>query len=127
MPATRASTAKIGLRGRESDTRRYVAEAHADIQIGPSWAGLRVSTMIRRMNYARMIGLAVAVLLSVMVFGAPPREGKTDAGTQPTSRDAAAAGKAAEDKLSTTHHELKLAGGETMRYEATAGTLALKD
>jgi carboxypeptidase C (cathepsin A) len=41
----------------------------------------------------------------------------------PSSRESAHA----EDKLSVTHHEIKLASGQTLKYEATAGTMLLKD
>src|SRR5256885_11329366 len=44
----------------------------------------------------------------------------------PTSREGRGAGRDTADKLVVTHHEIKLASG-VLKYEATAGTLALKD
>lgn len=56
--------------------------------------------------------------------GGPPSGSTTPATTQ-ASADGQA-GKPAEDKLSVTHHELAV-GDHTLKYEATAGTLAVKD
>jgi carboxypeptidase C (cathepsin A) len=57
--------------------------------------------------------------------GPPPGESGAPAATTQASADGQKA-HPAEDKLVVTHHEVKL-GDQTVKYEATAGTLAVKD
>src|SRR5258706_10786165 len=78
------------------------------------------------MNYHR---IALFLFLSVATFGyaAPPATT-----TKPTSEPAKESGHKDGpasydgDKLSVTHHEMKL-GDQVLKYEATVGTMAMKD
>src|SRR5260221_2106321 len=77
------------------------------------------------MNYHR---IALLLFLSVATIGYAAPLATT---TKPTSEPAKESGRkdAASydgDKLSVTHHELKL-GDEVLKYEATVGTMAMKD
>ena len=79
------------------------------------------------MTNRHLLLMAISLGLSSLVFAAPPLQPATKPAGEPTSKEAkpVAAGHV-DDKLSVTHHELKT-GGEVLKYEATAGTLALKD
>jgi len=74
------------------------------------------------------------LLIPAFAFAEPPvgtpRPTKAaDATTQaaPASQPTKPAAQPIAEKLSITDHELKLAGGEILKYKATAGTLPLKD
>jgi carboxypeptidase C (cathepsin A) len=79
----------------------------------------------------RMILLAAgAVLMSAVAFGQTTTQA-TDPTARTTSKPATAPGAEKEaaskdDRLSVTHHSITVAG-RTLRYTATAGTLAQKD
>ena len=62
--------------------------------------------------------------LTIPASAAPPLQPASKP-TEPTSRESKAAAHG-DDKLSVTHHELKVAG-QTLKYEATAGTMLMKD
>jgi carboxypeptidase C (cathepsin A) len=65
--------------------------------------------------------LLLSLGLSLTAFAAPP-EHPASAPANQAPQPAAHA----DDKLSVTHHELKV-GGQVLKYEATAGTMAMKD
>jgi carboxypeptidase C (cathepsin A) len=73
--------------------------------------------MMPRMLYHRLAPLIAILVLGPLTFAAP----STQSTSGPSSRPGADG-----DKLVVTHHEIQLPSG-ALKYEATAGTLALKD
>jgi carboxypeptidase C (cathepsin A) len=69
----------------------------------------------------RLAGLAAAIAFSLLFFNSI-----APAQTQPQDAPASRPSETGGDKLSVTNHSLTL-GGQTINYQATAGTISLKD
>jgi carboxypeptidase C (cathepsin A) len=78
------------------------------------------------MHNRRMTVIVSLLLVAWSAAAEPPESRPAAATTGPASREARGGGGRDGDKLVVTHHELKLAD-RALKYEATAGTLALKD
>ncbi len=76
------------------------------------------------MNH-RLTALFLLIFLSPFALAAPPLQPATRPSVEPTSKETKPVVHA-DDKLSITHHEIKVAG-QVLKYEATAGTMAMKD
>ena len=74
--------------------------------------------MINHMTKHRF-PLFLSLCLATFAAAAPP---STQPASEPTTKDAHSPVHP-DDKLSVTHHEMKVAG-QTLKYEATVGTLA---
>ena len=73
----------------------------------------------------RFFALILLLGLANWTLAVPPLQPATKPAVEPTSKDTKA-DVHGDDKLSITHHEIKTAG-QTLKYEATAGTMAMKD
>ena len=81
--------------------------------------------MIRDMTKRTFTFLALSFSLSPLAVAVPPLQPATKPAAEPASKETKPAVHS-DDKLSITHHEMKVRG-QTLKYEATAGTMAMKD
>ena len=81
--------------------------------------------MIPGMIYRTLSSLGLSLCFTGLALAAPPLQPATKPAAEATSKETKPAG-FPDDKLSITNHEMKL-HGLSIKYEATAGTMAMKD
>src|SRR4051812_8688847 len=74
----------------------------------------------------RLTALLLSTVLAIASFASPASAQEKPGGGEPDKAKPKEKDGAGADKLSTTEHEID-AGGQKLRYRATAGTLAMKD